>query len=322
MTKQIRQITAAAGAVGVLLAVAPAPGGTAAATPAPQQLCAPGERVAAASLPATLSAGLCQAKGAVITHGLARVEVPPLGLGITASVLSTTGSDVLTVRHKEDGTLTIVQGESSQAAALAQAVSGCTSSAFTRLPTKVKTNYTWKYNGRGAHATVASTALAHIKTATNTITNGTDDCGIAGKPRVSNTYAGTTTAVPAANIGGTCPTTADFVNVTGWKAKTDTTVLATTCTRFYVADNTVADSDVAINSAKRWVTATTGCSNAYDLQGVMAHERGHTFGLDHVAATPANDGLTMDGTFATCSFDARTLGRGDLLGLFNIYGKA
>ena len=39
-------------------------------------------------------------------------------------------------------------------------------------------------------------------------------------------------------------------------------------------------------------------------------------------AIPANDGLTMDATFATCSFDARTLGRGDLLGLFSIYGKA
>ena len=270
MTMRIRQTFAAvAAAAAVVPALALVPGGNAAATPGPDHWCAPGERVAAASLPATIDAGLCRAEGAVITDGLARVQVPPRGPRHHGFSTQTTGSDVLTVEHQDDGRLTIVRGETSQSAALAQAVSGCTSSAFTRLPTKVDTNYTWRYNGRGAQATVASTALAHIKTATNTITNGVDDCGIAGKPKVGNTYAGTTTAAPAANIGGTCPTTADFVNVTGWKAKTGTTVLATTCTRFYVADNTVADSDVAINSAQRWVTATTGCSNSYDLQGVM-----------------------------------------------------
>ena len=322
MTQQLRHTLAAAVGAALVVAVAPVTSSAATATPGPHHWCPPGDTVAAATLPATLGPGACQPNGAIITEGLAQVHVPPRGLGITASVLSATGADALTVKHHSDGTVTIIRGETNLSSATAPAVSGCTSSAFTKLPTKVKTNYAWKYNRRGAPVNVANTALPHIKTATNTITNGVDDCGMAGKPKVGNTYAGTTTTAPAANIGGICPTTADFVNVTGWKAKAGTSILATTCTRFYVADNTVADSDVAINAAKPWVTATTGCNNAYDLQGVMAHERGHTFGLDHVPATPANDGLTMDATFATCSFDARTLGRGDLLGLFNIYGIA
>lgn len=281
--------------------------------------------MSAAALPARLPAGVCDRAGVTITEGAAAVRLPSRGRGVVASVLTTRGDYLLNVARRNDGSLKIQRGPAAQDQEQnAAVISGCTSSAFVKLGTKVKGSYAWKYNGRGAPANVAGSALVNIKTATNNITNGVDDCGIAGKPRVGNSYTGSTAATPGVQSTATCPSasTADLVNVTGWKSLTKAGVLATTCTHFYVADNTVADSDVAINTRVRWVTATSGCSNAYDLQGVMTHERGHTYGLGHPAQTAANNGLTMDATVPTCDYYARTLGRGDLLGLFSIYGKA
>ena len=51
--------------------------------------------------------------------------------------------------------------------------------------------------------------------------------------------------------------------------------------------------------------------------GVMTHERGHTYGIDHETASSA---LTMYPIIKACDFSRRTLGKGDLNGLLNIYG--
>ena len=51
----------------------------------------------------------------------------------------------------------------------------------------------------------------------------------------------------------------------------------------------------------------------------MTHERGHTFGLNHVAES-GHGNLTMSTIInGTCQASERTLGRGDVIGLDRKY---
>jgi len=86
-------------------------------------------------------------------------------------------------------------------------------------------------------------------------------------------------------------------------------------------DDTVA-SDIKINKqGVRWTTSprSGSCRGMWDLEGVMTHERGHTFGLGHVSET-GHGNLTMSTTInGACQMAKRTLGRGDVLGLGGKY---
>ncbi|MHA5054302.1 DUF6281 family protein [Streptomyces sp. SD15] len=62
---------------------------------------------------------------------------------------------------------------------------------------------------------------------------------------------------------------------------------------------------------------TADCSNEIDIRSVGTHEAGHLFGLKDIAG--AHDDLTMFGSSILCSTRARTLGKGDVLGLRSIY---
>lgn len=311
-------------AAGMVAGVLSAGGGTALAGSGaqPATWCAPGAAVAASALPARLAAGTCDRADVTVRDGAAAVALPARGITVSAAVLTVDGDQLLTVSRHLDGSLAIRRGRPAVTAPAAPAASnGCSSSAFVDLGYQVDGGYAWKYNGKGAPANVAGSALANIKTATTNITSGRDACGIAGKPRTGQSFTGTTTKAPGLTSDARCQSGPDQVNVTGWKALTANGVLAVTCT-YSFGNGDVADSDVAINSKFKWATASSGCSNAYDLQGVMTHERGHTFGLGHPAATSANQGLTMYPSVRACDFSIRTLGKGDLLGLFHIYGKA
>jgi len=101
-------------------------------------------------------------------------------------------------------------------------------------------------------------------------------------------------------------------------------ILAVTCNWGIVRpgyDDTVA-SDIKINKTNaRWTTSprSGSCRGMYDLEGVMTHERGHTFGLGHVSET-GHGNLTMSTSLnGPCQMAERSLGRGDVLGLGEKY---
>src|SRR5262249_20754965 len=62
------------------------------------------------------------------------------------------------------------------------------------------------------------------------------------------------------------------------------------------------------------------CNNLSDLEGVATHERGHTFGLADINATD-HPNLTMGSgsSIGVCSVELRSLGKGDILGLNDMY---
>lgn len=123
-----------------------------------------------------------------------------------------------------------------------------------------------------------------------------------------------------ANISSTntC-TTADGLNVIDFGGLTGGT-LGLTCT-WYTGSGVPVQADVRIDTSDRsWVTTTTGCSGAsYDLRSVMTHELGHVLGLDHAAENGGSD-LTMSPNITNCNASARTLGAGDLTGIYVKHG--
>lgn len=82
---------------------------------------------------------------------------------------------------------------------------------------------------------------------------------------------------------------------------------------------TLREADVRFNTYDHDFTdkPTSSCSNKFDIRSVGTHEAGHVFGLKDIAG--AHDNLTMYESSIRCSTRARTLGKGDVLGLRSIY---
>lgn len=137
-------------------------------------------------------------------------------------------------------------------------------------------------------------------------------------PRVI--YAGPTERQANVTTAGTCfpDANTDGINVVSFGPLPDD-VVAVTCT--YSHDGDIWQSDVMLNDTPHLFTLTPGhgCVDSYDLQAVMTHERGHSFGLAHVPETPHTDALTMSGAMGRCDPSARTLATGDVLGLSHLY---
>ncbi|GIU99967.1 MAG: hypothetical protein KatS3mg014_1583 [Actinomycetota bacterium] len=101
-------------------------------------------------------------------------------------------------------------------------------------------------------------------------------------------------------------------------------VVGMTCVWYWVWPDwwdEVAESDVRLNKNDySWtVTPGSGCAGAtYDVESIVAHERGHTFGLDDLSYH-YHGNLTMAGAADACSKYLRTLGAGDMDGLEYIY---
>lgn len=84
----------------------------------------------------------------------------------------------------------------------------------------------------------------------------------------------------------------------------------------------VFESDIRVNKDNQtWTTdpSASGCSNKYDVESTIAHERGHTLGMAHVAER-TNGALTFSqASEGPCQKSERTLGKGDVLGLRQRY---
>lgn len=108
----------------------------------------------------------------------------------------------------------------------------------------------------------------------------------------------------------------DFVNQHGFKKLGGGGTIAVTYTWAY-SDGRAAESDAAYNTFYAW--GVNGESNKMDLQGIAAHELGHTFGLGHSTTAAANQCLTMYPYGDYGQTYQRTLGDGDILGIEAIY---
>ncbi|MFD6554697.1 peptidase M10 [Streptomyces sp. NPDC058398] len=98
--------------------------------------------------------------------------------------------------------------------------------------------------------------------------------------------------------------------------------VATTCSWTWPTPgikNDLREADTRFNTHDNDFTnkPTSSCTDKYDIRSVGTHEAGHIFGLKDI--TGAHENLTMYTTASRCSTKARTLGKGDVLGLRSIY---
>lgn len=277
--------------------------------------CTAGARVSVATAGAGFSAAECSAEDLTIVSGAASVRVPARGQAVSIDVLTTRGASQLSVARDAAGNVTLA-GDTPQSPT--RTASACSSTGYQLIGYRIQGTYTWSYNPAGAPGSVAGAAARTLTAATANITNGRNDCGLRTKPRTSHRYTGTTGAAPGISAAAQCSSN-DGRSVSGWKPLTAGGVLAVTCTYYNPATRVVIASDVAINTRFSWSVSAASCRNAYDLKGVMVHERGHTFGLGH---STADTGLTMYPSVRACDFSKSTLGKGDVQGLVRIYGAA
>ena len=85
---------------------------------------------------------------------------------------------------------------------------------------------------------------------------------------------------------------------------------ALACTWLFTSGATAVETDQRYSEAVTW--SNVGAAGAYDYQAVATHESGHGIGLNHATAS---DALTMYPTIGAGTTHARTLAKGDVLGL-------
>jgi hypothetical protein len=178
-------------------------------------------------------------------------------------------------------------------------------------------DHKWYYNrGTTPSEVTADNAQAAMVKGTDNIKNGFNDCGLTSDFNIRHTFLGNTAKVANIDDAGKC-TSADGQNTVSFgDLPGDGTqiVLAVNC-NFYarlllLSLSELSEADVRFNKVEaQWtVTPASGCSSAFDIETVMTHERGHTWGLRHVSEAEHGN-LTMSEFIAgPCQSSERTLG--------------
>ncbi|GAB3196299.1 hypothetical protein GCM10027062_05230 [Nocardioides hungaricus] len=183
--------------------------------------------------------------------------------------------------------------------------------------------YNW-YIGDGGMPGALSRSAAQqaFANAVNNITGSETDCSAYSADEVdaSASYQGTTSYETDMNSSGDCT---DRDEKSTWDAgDLASGTVAQTCwwsTSMPGVKNDLREADVRYNTNDYDFTNTvsSSCSGKYDIRSVGTHEAGHVFGMGHVGS--GHDNLTMYTNSFICKTKARTLGKGDVLGLRSIY---
>jgi hypothetical protein len=267
--------------------------------------------------------------------------VPPAGDTEGADILTTSGSyslnisninSVITASESTPSSSDNATGERGQMPARIGDASADTDPAcseddydFDENGEGWKTTLNWYYNQSTESRDpqlVGSSPITQIRDGNSNMSNGYNDCGITEQPKVTGAYQGTTSAYANVNASGGCTSNfPDGQNTVSWQAFTNSNVLAATC---HIAnfDRGLYEADIAIGAQVSYSAQAAlpqNCNNGFtDLQSVMTHEWGHGYGLgDLTSGSDIHE--TMYEVTNPCDLEKRTLARGDVLGMLDIY---
>jgi hypothetical protein len=193
---------------------------------------------------------------------------------------------------------------------------------------KWKTTYNWYFKADSTPSEVTTAnARDALKQATTNVTHSNNNCNMADEVGATQNFVADTNRATDINASGDlCQSynNKDGFSVTSF-GDLPSQWLAYTCSwgtkdegDAYAGAN---ESDMKLNKQNySWVVNIgSGCTGKWSVEGVATHERGHTFGLAHVSEQDHGN-LTMSKSInGTCQNSESTLGRGDVLGLRNIY---
>jgi hypothetical protein len=283
--------------------------------------------IPASNLPETLDLENCPIGGSVIADNGVETDLPAPGEGSYVEALTTEGPQELQVTHYPDGTVefehvgdeTAETREELEIGVAGSSPGECSDQAYTNANFRVEFNLRWYFNRNTTPDELSSkSALSAIRRGTANITNTQSTCRRGDRVPHFMVYEGFTSA-------HACPGKNDRKTVVSFGSLPKGT-LAQTCTVYEIDDNENRTkwSDILINKARyNWTTepGARSCNSRYDLEGVVTHERGHTFGLGHVSEG-SHGKLTMsERNNGACQNSERSLGLGDWLGLDRKYPK-
>ncbi|HSE09056.1 MAG TPA: hypothetical protein VLB29_10345 [Nocardioidaceae bacterium] len=205
---------------------------------------------------------------------------------------------------------------------LEPADNGCGQTAYVLRDAVQNDTFTWVLNVSSIPAYLdPGLATRAIDQATSTVARAESPCLLDQVTEAAQTVFGGTTHRHANITRDTdCfgAASSDGISVVSFGPLPEN-VVAVTCT--YSEGGEIWQSDVLLNDKPGMFTLepVDDCVDEFDLQSVMTHERGHSFGIGHVPETEDSADLTMSAFMDRCDLAARTLGRGDVLGLGQIY---
>ena len=299
------------------------------------------QEIRASELPAKVDPGRCPVNGrAVVDNGVSAVPPPP-GTGVYVEALTTDGAQELDLYRSQNGTLSVEhagdevardkalarsalaasEGETARTNAARGAPGECADRATTAYSWRVSKYLRYSFNARSTPSELSRSGAADaIRRGGRNIYDTVNRCRMGDRVPSRLIYEGTTTRSVGISTDLRCQPT-DGKSVVGF-GTLPRGYLGWQCTSYDVQDgpDRPTASDIRVNKALYgWTNRpqSRSCRGRYDLESLITHERGHTFGLGHVNEDDHRN-LTMS-PYANgyCQSSERTLGRGDVLGLWN-----
>lgn len=276
----------------------------------------PAGSISAEELPRTPEA--CDLTGLLVRTRIGQLQVPTRGAGVGADRIDSRGrSKTAILEHGEDGSVTISYGPPN-AFSSERYDSGCRDSAFAVDGHRFASRYAWFFNSGGVAQVAAKRAA--ITRGLQDVVKRRSPCSVTNAlpGRAQPVYKGQTVSKPGISASGGC--SADGASVVGFGSLSGYWGYA--CWWWRTGKITI-EADVLLNKSLNWWTGASiaGCSNRPDLEGLAAHEFGHVYGLLHVDEGRYPDQTMSTYINGTCSVLERTLGKGDLAGLKDLYGN-
>ncbi|MFI5799359.1 matrixin family metalloprotease [Streptomyces sp. NPDC051677] len=280
-------------------------------------------------LPAGSSVLDCLAVGRTVTHAGAAVTVPEPGTTVSVDALTANGSARdFTLAVAADGTVSYPHEEAHEEAhteavtgSRADAPAPCADGAYSTAGRKEYGTYEW-FVGDGPLPGGLSRAEARraFEDAVATITTSRNDCGYEDAVTAKARFLSTTGNEAGIDRAARCVRRDGLSVWDGGDLGAD--AVATTCSwsrSVPGGPDELLEADVRFNTHDYTFTdkPSGNCTRAYDIRSVATHEAGHVFGLGHSGA--GHENLTMYANSFACSTGARSLGKGDVLGLRSLY---
>lgn len=286
------------------------------------------------ALQAGETAGPIEARvGDVILDRGAGVEVPEPGHGVTGADYKVDGADSLTVTTQADGTVrvencgpdedepsTIERLRRGPRAKAASSPSACSDTAYNLFGFEWDHNYHWYLDKASRPSNLGGSATEDaVYKGIRAVAIAHNNCGMPDNVSAGQNYDGNSAGAVQINSNNSCESSGDSTNRVRF-GDLRSTSLGFAC--IWTSGGVPDTADIKFNKQEfEWnpVGGGAGCTTKYSVRSTTTHEAGHVFGLDHVGETNHGN-LTMSAASnGPCQDSEYTFGKGDILGLRQLY---